>query len=99
MTARPGARQLIARPPELALVGFDAAPWRPQDVYAVGAIMAFDSANNYRQELLRLAIRDAVEPARSRLFLPADSAFPEFPYVIPARKALALLARSDAAHA
>jgi len=87
------------RPPELALLGVDAAPWRPRDVYAVGAIMAFDSANNYRQELLRLAIRDAVDPARFRLFLPEESAFPEFPYVVPGRKALALLARSDAAHA
>jgi len=98
-----GVNAAVARrdalPPEFVLVGFAPEPWRPRDVFAVGAMVAFDSANNYEQELLRLALRGALDRERFRLFLPDESAFPDFPYVVPPEDALTLLARADAARA
>lgn len=58
------------RPPELVLLGVDPEPWSPGDVYAVGAVVAFDSGRNMRDELLRLALSGALDPERFAVFLP-----------------------------
>ena len=42
-------------PPEFLLLQTDIEPWQSEDVFAVGALMAFQSGNNFRNELLRLA--------------------------------------------
>lgn len=86
-------------PPEFLAAGFEPAPWTPNDVYAVGALMAFQSANNYENELLRMALASEMSQQRFSWFLPAESKLPDFPYVLGdaagAEAALASLAALD----
>ncbi|NMP16048.1 penicillin acylase family protein [Thalassotalea sp. Y01] len=70
-------------PPELLLLGSKVSPWQAEDVYAVGALMAFQSGNNFRNELLRMAIYNEVQPELARMFLTHDGNKQEFPYVMP----------------
>lgn len=89
--------------PEFLLLRARPAPWTPADVYAVAALVAWDSANNLEQELLRLALRSRLDDAHFRAFLPAEEGAGDFPWVVPAgarpplRATLALLDRIDAA--
>ena len=71
-----------ARPPELLLAGIEPAPWTPRDVFAVGAIIAFQSANNMGKERLRLSLASALEDEYFAAFLPDEAATPGFPYVL-----------------
>ena len=71
-----------ARPPELLLTGIDPAPWTRRDVFAVGAIIAFQSANNMGKERLRLSLANALDPEYFAAFLPDEAATPGFPYVL-----------------
>lgn len=65
-----GAHALGARPPELLLVAHAPRTWSVPDVFAVGAIVAFDSAANMENEVLRLALASTVDAERFALFLP-----------------------------
>ncbi|MEE4191589.1 MAG: penicillin acylase family protein [Halieaceae bacterium] len=69
-------------PPEFLLLRHQPAPWTPADVFAVGALMAFQSSNNAEQEILRLAIESSVGPARASLFLEDLSEREDFPFVL-----------------
>ncbi|XOV85650.1 MAG: penicillin acylase family protein [bacterium] len=93
-------------PPEFRLAGFRPEPWQAADVYALGALMAFQSGNNYRNELLRLALTSrlqeqlagasAAELSRWLSILgPVDARMPAFPYVLKSPALLGLLAQTD----
>lgn len=73
------------RPPEFLLTGTKPAPWTSSDVYAMGALMAFQSANNFPRELLRMALTSALEdefgPDIGNTFQPTDARNPGFPFV------------------
>ncbi len=69
-------------PPEFLLLGASRPYWQRRDVFALGALMAFQSANNMRNELLRLALAGQVDAERFALFLSDDSAQP-YPFVMP----------------
>ena len=71
-----------SKPPEFLLLQAKPAPWTARDVYALGALMAFQSANNSGNELLRLALFNELDEARAELFLPQDGNHAEFPYVL-----------------
>jgi penicillin amidase len=79
----------LGRPLEFLLVQHEPAPWTAADVYALGALMAFQSANNSENELLRLAILGEVGAERAAVFLPDESRDAGFPYVLTAGGALA----------
>jgi len=91
---------LPARPPELLLAQVSLREWRPADVYALGAAMAFASGRNMSNELLRFAIGQRVGADAWAAFFPHEAAIPAFPYVmaqrIPQERVLAALARRDA---
>jgi penicillin amidase len=70
--------------PEFLLLRARPVAWTPEDVFAVAAIVAWDSANNLEQELLRLALRAQLDDARFRAFLPAEARAGDFPWVVPA---------------
>ncbi|MBM3290788.1 MAG: penicillin acylase family protein, partial [Candidatus Hydrogenedentes bacterium] len=69
-------------PPEFLLLQHAPAPWQPSDVYAMGALMAFQSAGNADSELLRMALVQALGADRAAIFLPDDGAQPDFPFVM-----------------
>ena len=83
----------ILPPPEFLLLRHGVDPWQRSDVFALGALMAFQSANNADRELLRLALRDALTPEDFALFLDDNSARQNFPYVLPQQKPWAPPAR------
>jgi len=95
-----GIAGLRFAPPEFHAAGIDPRPWQPADVFAVGALIAFQSAGNYTNELLRLALRGELSDERFRWFLPNESDLPDFPYVLAggavARGALSALSAADA---
>ncbi len=92
--------------PEFRLAGFEPQLWQASDVYALGALMAFQSGNNYRNELLRLALVNSlkaqlpdVPPSGLRdwtqILGPIDAQMPDFPYVLDNQGLLGLLAKTD----
>lgn len=91
-----GVASLKVRPPELLLAQIELSDWTPADVYAVGAVMAFDSANNSRNELLRLALSQTLDAPSYAAFLPDETRQPHFPYVIEPAQVISALARADA---
>ena len=87
---------LASRPPELWLLRAAPRTWTPPDVFALGAALAFSSARNADNELLRLALAEAVSPEAFAAFLPVEAAVPDFPYVLPSGAgALAALVARD----
>lgn len=80
--ANAGIASYPARPPEFVLAGIEFSPWRRRDVFAVGAVIAFQSANNMRKEQLRIALASALDDEHFSVFLPDESATPGFPYVL-----------------
>jgi penicillin amidase len=78
-----GFASLGARPPELLLLAHRPRPWTPADVYAVGAMIAWDSANNLDNELVRLDLARVLDAGRFAAFLPAGGVVPGYPYVLP----------------
>ncbi|MEM1114493.1 MAG: penicillin acylase family protein [Pseudomonadota bacterium] len=77
-------------PLEFLLLGTGPEPWTAADVFAVGALTAYQSANNFRKELLRLAIRESVGDDAFAIFLADGSDGPDYPLVLPTGEAVAL---------
>jgi len=75
----------VTKPPEYLLLRQRPRPWTRADVFALGALMAYQSANNAGQELLRYALRGELEPERFSVFLPREATQGNFPYVLSAR--------------
>lgn len=75
-------------PPEFLLLRHRPAPWTPEDVYAMGGLMSFQSAGNMKNELLRLALFSALGAERAAIFLPDDGVHNDFPFVLPSGLAL-----------
>lgn len=69
-------------PPELLLTGMRPEAWTRRDVFAVGAVIAFQSANNMSKERLRLSLASVLDAPYFEIFLPDEAAQPGFPYVI-----------------
>lgn len=73
------------RPPEFLLTGTRPGLWTSSDVYAMGALMAFQSANNFPRELLRMALTGALQDRFGEdvgnIFIPNDARDPDFPFV------------------
>jgi len=68
---------------EYLLLRKEPEPWQTGDVYALGALMAFQSAGNSEHELLRLALFEELGEDRAAVFLTHDDAQLDFPYVLP----------------
>ncbi|GLP97782.1 penicillin acylase family protein [Paraferrimonas sedimenticola] len=68
--------------PELMLLGAEVRPWQAQDVFAVGALIAFQSANNHSNELLRLKLSQKLTDNQMRLFTEDGSDIGHFPFII-----------------
>lgn len=87
-------------PPEFLAAGVTPRPWEPADVFAVGALIAFQSAGNFRNELLRLALAAELDAEAFAWFLPDETGLPDFPYVLAGTEVrdgvLAALASADA---
>ncbi len=73
----------FARPPEFWLARLEMTHWTRRDVFAVGAIIAFQSANNMENELLRLALSAVLDEQRFAAFIPDEKNIPGFPYILP----------------
>ncbi len=71
------------RPPEFLVTNIEPAPWSRIDVFAVAAMIAFDSANNMDNELLRLSLAASVDGERFRVFLPDETELTRDPDVPP----------------
>ena len=67
-------------PPEYLLLGAEPAPWEAIDSFAVGAIMAFDSASNFDAELLRHNLASVLPADRWQVFNRTAESDPDFPY-------------------
>ena len=77
-------------PPEFLLLGAGRPGCERRDVFALGALMAFQSANNMHNELLRLALANRLDAERFALFLAQPGARRNYPFVLAApREALA----------
>lgn len=76
--------QVSVRPVELLVLRHRPKPWKRSDVFAVGAVMAYQSAGNMQNELLRLELARSLTPQQMDYFL-GDWAEkdPGYPYVIP----------------
>ena len=69
------AVETLAAPLEFRLLGADVTPWTREDVFAIGGIMAFQSGNNMRNELLRLSLMAGLEPALAAIFTDREPPF------------------------
>lgn len=85
-----------SRPPEFWLAGLDLHHWTRRDVFAVGAIIAFQSANNQDSELLRLALAGTLDEPLFSVFLPDEHRSADFPYILQDPQATIDLASLDA---
>ncbi|MEZ5568491.1 MAG: penicillin acylase family protein [Halioglobus sp.] len=56
--------------------------WQRSDVFALGALMAFQSANNLQNEVLRLALAQVLDSERFSAFT-ADDSTQAYPLVLP----------------
>ncbi|MCB1732681.1 MAG: penicillin acylase family protein, partial [Halieaceae bacterium] len=81
-------------PPEFLLLGAKRPHWGRRDVFALGALMAFQSANNMHNELLRLALANRLDGERFALFLDQPGARGNYPFVLPAPTSMTTLARA-----
>ncbi len=72
-------------PPEFLLLRHEVEPWSRADVFALGALMAFQSSGNAGKEMLRAALRDRLGEDAFALFLEDGSEQPDFPFVLPGR--------------
>lgn len=78
-----GIASLWVRPPEFLLLAHAPRPWTAADVYAVGAMIAWDSSNNLANELVRHDLRRRLDAARFDAFLVDDRVPDPYPYVVP----------------
>jgi penicillin G amidase len=90
-----GIEHFSILPPEFLLLGAPRPRWQRRDVFALGALMAYQSANNMDNELLRLALAAQLDAERFDVFLTHDRDN-DYPYVIPSPGSTAqLLEASD----
>lgn len=78
-----GIAHLQVRPPEFLLLRAEIKPWTSDDVFALGALMAYQSANNLQNELLRWKLSQKLDTDRLQIFLTDSSQQPGFPFVLP----------------
>lgn len=78
-----GIHSLSVRPTEFLLLGAEVQPWTEADVFAIGALMAYQSANNLPNELIRLDISQKLDAQQYEIFLIDSSDQPGFPFVLP----------------
>jgi penicillin amidase len=81
-------------PPEFLLLNANRPGWKRRDVFALGALMAFQSANNMHNELLRLALGNSLDAERFALFLDTPGERRDYPFVLPAPAPREALARA-----
>ena len=65
-------------PPEYLLLQAEPRPWQTADVFALGALMAYQSANNLENELLRLTLVNELGGEAAQMFFP-DAPVPADP--------------------
>lgn len=82
------AVETLAPPLEFRLLGAEPTPWTREDVFAIGGIMAFQSGNNMRNELLRLSLMADLPAAQAGLFV--DRSAPELPAQVDFKRYLAM---------
>ncbi|MBX3422323.1 MAG: penicillin acylase family protein [Pirellulaceae bacterium] len=76
--------QLRTRPVELLLLMHRPQNWTRADVFAVGAVMAYQSAGNMHHELLRFELSRVLTPGQLEYFLSDGSeTAADYPYVLP----------------
>ncbi len=82
-----GVNQSIAGmrvlPPEFLMLRAERPRWTRDDVFAVGALMALQSANNMDNELVRLALATVVDAKRFDVFMAASAPGADYPFVLP----------------
>ena len=71
-------------PPEFLLLSHSVEPWSAEDVFAVGALVAFESGRNYKKELVRMALRKKLGADRFALFVDDHSDRVDYPFVLEA---------------
>ncbi len=81
-------------PPEFLLLSAERPVWERHDVFAIGALMAFQSANNLQNELLRLALANTLDEERFAAFLTDDSGRDHYPFALPQADLLAAVQRA-----
>ncbi len=81
--------------PELLLLRHSPKAWQLEDVFAVGALIAFNSGNNMENELLRLALSKALSAQDYALFLSGYENLGDYPYVVPEQSQLTTFAAQD----
>lgn len=69
--------------PPFLLLRLAPREWERRDVFAVAALLAYQSANNADQELLRLALREQVGDEAMALFTRDGSHRTDYPLVLP----------------
>ncbi len=69
-------------PPEFLLLSHRPKPWKRADVFALGALMASQSANNLSNELLRLDLLNVLGGKQFSLFLRDHRAIMDYPYIL-----------------
>ena len=80
-------------PPELTLLDAEPKPWQPSDVFAMAALMAYQSANNMENELMRLALIERLGD-KAHVFIPDETPLPN-PIQISATSILSTLENYD----
>lgn len=73
--------QMRGVPPEFRLLGFKPEPWTVDQVFGVAALMAFDSASNYQNELFRLTLEQELPGHLFQEMIPP--AYPENDVPVP----------------
>jgi len=86
--------QYTLLPPEFLLLGAERPRWRRRDVFALGALMAHQSANNLDNELLRMALSAHLDAGRFAAFVADETARPDYPFALPPRADAGAVARA-----
>ncbi len=81
-------------PPEYLLLQIEPRPWSADDVFALGALMAYQSANNLTDELLRLALVTELGISKAGVFFPEAEVVPD-PLVVPLNSIYPALRHTD----
>lgn len=76
-----GIETLRQPPPEYLLARAEPAPWQPEDAFALGALMAFDSSGNHDREILRHALANRLDASHMAVFMTRTEPDPDFPYL------------------
>ena len=76
-----GINQFLAQshplPPEYLLLQTTPKSWTSQDVFALGALMAYQSANNLSNELVRMALIQELGADKAGIFQPLTPVMPD----------------------